>query len=241
MIIAAKDVQEQSRFMEYVMGNIARKVGRLHRWQERFWGRRYRAIPILDDDALVQRMRYVLSNGVKEGLVAEPGLWPGVHVVDVFTKGRKLEGVWYDRTREYQRRRRGVAFAEDEFATVYPVHIATLPFLEGQTPEQQRRYYCDMVESAGCEAREALKASGKVPIGRRRVLKRKPHHRPKPIAKRPAPLCHTTQRALRCGFRTAYRDFVQGYRDALKHWASTAAASMFPNSCLLPSMVGGFP
>ena len=30
--------------MSFVNSNLAKKVGRLHRWRERFWGRRYRAI-----------------------------------------------------------------------------------------------------------------------------------------------------------------------------------------------------
>jgi hypothetical protein len=27
----------------------------------------------------IERMKYVLSNGVKEGLAARPGDWPGIH------------------------------------------------------------------------------------------------------------------------------------------------------------------
>jgi hypothetical protein len=36
-------------------------------WNGGFWERRYSAEPVLDDVALVGRLRYVLAHGVKEG------------------------------------------------------------------------------------------------------------------------------------------------------------------------------
>lgn len=36
--------QQLAAFMSYVGGNIAREIGRLHDWREKFWARRYRAI-----------------------------------------------------------------------------------------------------------------------------------------------------------------------------------------------------
>ncbi|PTL74953.1 hypothetical protein DAT35_57475 [Vitiosangium sp. GDMCC 1.1324] len=34
--------------------------------------------PVLDDEALVGRLRYVLTHGVKEGLVERSAEWPGL-------------------------------------------------------------------------------------------------------------------------------------------------------------------
>lgn len=44
----------------------------------RMWAHRFHAEPILDDAALVDKMRYILCNGVEAGLVAELGDWPGL-------------------------------------------------------------------------------------------------------------------------------------------------------------------
>jgi hypothetical protein len=55
--------------MQYLRANLSRKVGRLVDWSGGFWERRYSAEPVLDDEALVGRLRYVLAHGVKEGLV----------------------------------------------------------------------------------------------------------------------------------------------------------------------------
>src|SRR6185295_2009063 len=89
----------------------AREAGRLANWRERFWSRRYDSILVTDEDrAQVQRLKYVLSQGCKEGLVRRPQDWPGVHSVRAMLGEETLEGLWFDRSREYTARRRGQAF-----------------------------------------------------------------------------------------------------------------------------------
>jgi len=51
-------------FMQYLRANLSKKVGRLVDWSGSFWERRYSAEPVLDDEALVGRLRYVLAHGV---------------------------------------------------------------------------------------------------------------------------------------------------------------------------------
>ncbi|WP_395835411.1 transposase [Archangium violaceum] len=65
-------------FMQYLRSNLSKKVGRLVDWSGSFWERRYSAEPVLDDTALVGRLRYVLAHGVKEGLVERSVEWPGL-------------------------------------------------------------------------------------------------------------------------------------------------------------------
>ncbi|WPB77632.1 hypothetical protein KYC5002_00500 [Archangium violaceum] len=64
--------------MRYLRANLSKKVGRLADWSGGFWERRYSAEPVLDDTALVGRLRYVLTHGVKEGLVERSAEWPGL-------------------------------------------------------------------------------------------------------------------------------------------------------------------
>src|SRR5262244_2886292 len=66
------------RFMQYLLTNISKKVGKLVGWRGSFWERRYSAEPILDETALLERLSYVLSHGVKEGLVRRCRDWPGL-------------------------------------------------------------------------------------------------------------------------------------------------------------------
>ena len=66
------------RFMQFLLTNVSKKVGWLVRWRGSFWEHRYSAEPILDDEAFVGRVRYVLAHGVKERLVRRCGDWPGL-------------------------------------------------------------------------------------------------------------------------------------------------------------------
>ncbi|WP_395845311.1 hypothetical protein [Cystobacter fuscus] len=65
-------------FMQYLRANLSKKVGRWVDWSGGFWERRYSAEPVLDDTALVGRLRYVLAHGVKEGWVEKCAQWPGL-------------------------------------------------------------------------------------------------------------------------------------------------------------------
>ena len=67
-----------SQFMQYLLSNISKKVGAIVNWRGSFWEHRYSAEPVLDEEALLDRLRYILSHGVKEGLVRHCEEWPGL-------------------------------------------------------------------------------------------------------------------------------------------------------------------
>ena len=80
LLVNVQNVRSMSRFMQYVMSNIVRKIGRYRGWHGRFWPRRYRAIEISPDEAsIVECFDYILRHGAKELLVASPLDWPGLH------------------------------------------------------------------------------------------------------------------------------------------------------------------
>jgi hypothetical protein len=59
-----------------------------------------------------------------------PGSWPRVHCVEAVTRGKKLSGVWYDRTKEYEAARACGECRPGEFATRYEVRLSPLPCFE---------------------------------------------------------------------------------------------------------------
>jgi hypothetical protein len=105
-----------------------REVGRLHGWEDKIWSRRYQAIVVSPEEAAqIERFRYVLSNGCKEGLVARPQDWPGVHSARALVKGAALTGTWFDRAQEYAARRRGEKFDRLRYATTETLYLSPLP------------------------------------------------------------------------------------------------------------------
>ena len=78
LLLRPRDASQLAAFMSHFNGNLAKEAGRLHRWRQKFWGRRYRAIPIsFEPEAQIDRLKYLLEQGCKENLVAKPQDWPG--------------------------------------------------------------------------------------------------------------------------------------------------------------------
>ena len=65
-------------FMEYLQANVAKVINRLHRRRGPLWQRRYSADPVLDVDAMVDRIGYILANPASANLVSRPEQWPGL-------------------------------------------------------------------------------------------------------------------------------------------------------------------
>ncbi len=73
LLLAPTDARQLAGFMAFVNSNIAREVGRLVDWNEKFWGRRYQAIVVSDEvQTQMGRLEYFLANCVEE-------IWWKVH------------------------------------------------------------------------------------------------------------------------------------------------------------------
>ena len=135
MLLSPSNAKALSWFMNYINSNIAREIGVVHSWREKLWGRRYQGIVAADEASQVARLRYILSHGCKEGLVARPTDWPGVHCAAALTEGAPLVGTWFDRTAAYEASRRKTKVDESAFCTKYTVALTPLPCLAGMSPQ----------------------------------------------------------------------------------------------------------
>ncbi|HEX2556820.1 MAG TPA: transposase, partial [Nitrososphaera sp.] len=122
VLVVVDSAKQLADFMTYFNSNLAREVGRLVQWREKFWARRYRAIVVSGEEAAQrERLKYVLSHGAKEGLVSTPLEWPGAHALRPLLTGEPVTGIWLDRTQEYAARRRGEDFERLRYATLHRV------------------------------------------------------------------------------------------------------------------------
>ncbi|HET9766333.1 MAG TPA: transposase [Thermoanaerobaculia bacterium] len=213
LLLSPDTPQQLAAFMDYVAGNIAREIGRLHGWREKFWARRYRAILVShEEEAQVARLAYLLGNGIKEGLVERPHDWPGVHCARALCHGSELQGTWFDRTAQYEARRRGDSRSPADFGTPERVVFSPLPCWAHFDPAAFRQRIVELVRSAVDEGRR--KRSGCAVLGRRAVLEQHPHDVPLTRDRSPAPAVHAATKAIRGMLRAAYRQFVDAYREA---------------------------
>jgi REP element-mobilizing transposase RayT len=232
-LISVDDASQLAGFVAFVNGNIAREIGRLHDWPHRFWARRYRAIIVADDGAAVARLRYILQNGCQEGLVDRPVEWPGASCVRALTSGHVLRGTWYDRSKQYNARRRGERVAPGQFARQYEIELSPLPCWNDLSQSRYRTACADLVASVEAETRAERIDSGTTCVGVERILAEHPHNRPQSSDSSPAPLVHASTPQARQVFQRTYAAFVEAFRTAAACLRRGETAE-FPIGCFPP-------
>ena len=240
LLVGVRDAVQLARIMEFIHSNIARELGRKEHsdWSGRFWGRRGRPILILTDEDLVARLRYLLANSTKEGLVTRPTRWPGAHCAQALCEGRADVGVWVDRTELRKLRLKALPtqrVAEPDATTHYRVRLDKLPCWAKLTDEQYRRVIGGLCKDIAEQAALKRRGDGGQVAGVKRLLRFSPHHRPGGIEKSPAPPVHCRDRKLRFWFLKAYRSFVQAYRWAYRRLGLLGGEDDFPPGGVAPA------
>jgi hypothetical protein len=231
-----------ARFMGYVASNIAREVSRLYGWKDKIWSRRYQAIVVSGEgEAQVARLKYLLANGCKEGLVARPQDWPGVHVARALVRSENLTGLWFDRTQEYCARNRGETFDRLRYASPEILHLSPLPCWRHLPEKVWRERALDLIRAIEAEAEIKRSRTGSQPLGSSAILGRHPHERPKYLKKSPAPLFHAASAKVRRELWEAYRWFVASFREAAERLRGGDRNAAFPLGSFPPALqfVGG--
>jgi REP element-mobilizing transposase RayT len=239
LLLQPRDAQQLAKFMCFVNSNIAREIGRLVGWRDRFWSGRYHAIVVSEEsEAQLGRLRYLLSQGVKERLVAQPFDWPGVSTARVLLEGGQLAGTWLDRAGLYRARERRTAdepaIEADTFRSVQALQIEPLPALSHFSVEQRRRFVGELIAEL-VASHAALRAveGGKL-MGARAVLRVHPHTVPE-VTHSPAPLFHAVRLEIRRRLREAYAQFVAAFREAAERVKDGVERVLFPKGSFPPA------
>ena len=225
------DADRLARFMQYLNANVAREIDRLIDWPSHLWSRRYQAILVSDEPAAqIERLRYVLSQTCKEGLVSSPLNWPGAHCAQALLDGSTLRGLWFDRTREYAAKQRGERCASRDFASEETFTLDAIPCWRHFDSRVVRGYIRDLMTEI---EEEAKRQNGK-PIGRMALMRLRPHSRPKRLQRAPAPAFHCASRQTRRELREAYGWFLAAYREPAEKLRLGDLAAIFPEGSFPP-------
>ncbi|MEK7703371.1 MAG: hypothetical protein AAB426_00320 [Myxococcota bacterium] len=223
-----------SDFMGYIEANIAKEVGRHIRWRGKFWHRRFSAEPILDDQALDQRLAYIFAHGVKEGLVDRAADWPRLTCIPELCHNQRRLFPWFDRTAQYWARRWGEKCDEALFATWNPLALTPAPTWVALSAEQRAEHARHILEQAELQAAETR--DGEPSLGREFVMVQDPHSAPATTKRSPRPLCHASTRSARDAFVAIYREFVAAYRQASAAFRRGRLDVEFPEHAYRPPL-----
>ena len=104
LLIRADSAQQVADFLCLSKSQIAKEVQRFCPWSGGIFAPNSAVTPITDEpEAQIERLRYLLSQGLKEGLVPHPSKWPGVHSAKALLTGSmRLMGTWIRRSDLYE-------------------------------------------------------------------------------------------------------------------------------------------
>ncbi|MCH9651912.1 MAG: transposase [Deltaproteobacteria bacterium] len=239
LLITCKTHKELSSFMNFFSSNLAREAGRLHGWPGRLWARRFACIPITDEEkAQVGRLKYILEQGCKEGLVSSPKHWPGLNGIREMLSGEPLKGIWVNRTAYYNARRKknGNPVRRIDFDEAVALQLVPLPCWAHLSPQQYQSNIRYLVENIEEETQSMHATEGSQVLGRRSVLRKDPLHRPGSIQSSPQPYVHAASRASREAFLAAYRFFSRAYRVAAEGFREGDLSVNFPEGSFPPAL-----
>lgn len=237
LLVTAKG-SNLSGFMQYFLGNAARKVGRLVDWSGTFWQRPFSAQPVLDDEAAVSRLRYIISHGVKEGLVRSPEEWPGLSCVPYL-----LDEVqpplpffrWSLRWKNGQQVEGGANPWDDRWVEEVPLKLTPLPCWAALSVSARRQRTQSLLDDVTAEGL----ATHRTVVGLEAVVRASKGHRPLRGKKTRRPLCHASSAEVRKAYREGLNEWLASYSRASQRFRCRDWAAEFPPwSFRPPSRVG---
>jgi len=237
LLLIVDDAQEVSEFMRDLQSRLAREVNRRTGWRGPVFERRYEMTVVTGEEpAQVERLKYVLANGVKENLVERVCQWPGVHSAEALIHGTPLEGHWFDRTRQYAARNQGEELSREEYVFAESVVLSPIPCWAHLPADRYRERMKHLVAEVDAEAARARQQSGARVLGVKAILAQDPQARPISIARSPAPLVHAATKAARKMFYEIYAEFVSAFRAAAEALRQGRRDVPFPAGCFPPAL-----
>lgn len=215
---------ELASWASFFLGNLARAVNRIRRRSGTFFERRYSAEPILDDDAMIDRIVYVVTNPVKAGLCRRVRQWPGV--VLWAEEGQVFEKrvSWIDRN---SRRRANDAVQSGPQGESITSHgwLRIDPLIaDGELSVN----IAEVISIREQELADARRAEHRNTMTTTKILAQRWDAAPRRPKRSVRPLCHASEPALRRAFIEGFREFTALFRDASERLRSGARSALFP-------------
>jgi hypothetical protein len=220
---SVRNAEQACGFISHVNRNTSLLAKRMHGWDGSVWGDSS-IVPIVDDEASIQRFRYILANGVKEGLVESPLDWPGPNGLRALLDDEPIIATWRPLTR-------GGMSPEE---SVHPIVVSPLPCWENYPAQHRRRLLQALVHDIAEEGTRK-RAGGPVlgVVALRRMDPLEIHELDDD--ERAAPTVHASSPSTRSAFMAARAEFIDSFRRAARLRRQQTPAPLYPSNGL-PSL-----
>ncbi len=222
----AKGLAARTAFIRHINRGIGTAAREVNGVDGPIWEGRPKIRIVLDEVALTQRVRYICSNGVKEGLVETPTEWPGATAARALVTQRDVVAMWLPAAA-----RHALAQGKHVEGEVNVLRLSPLPSLAGTSEMERQRYFARMFASIAEEGR--AKRAGRPAMGIDALLRQNPRTRI-PLERRGAPAAFTTVPALREQFRRDLAIHHTEYRGAAGRLAAGELTARFPHGSRPP-------
>lgn len=229
MLATADDAKQLAQFTGHINGNVARELNRLNDSSGRVWQRRFRAVPVDGNErAQLERLKYLISHGVKERIVKRVRDWTGASSVPWMLDGAEVAGHWHHRTAQYNDQQRGADRGDEFYRERIVLKFTPLPCFDAMAEGEWRSVVAAMAEEIEAEYDEARSQDGVSVLGMAVAEAMDPQHMPLRCARSNAPLVHAVSCPARSRWREEKKCRRSWYQEASKRFRAGDWAAEFP-------------
>ncbi len=201
-----------------------------------------------EPQAQLERLKYLVAQATAAGLVESPLDWPGLNCAKALLEDEPLSGYWFNRSEEWEARRRGETYEKYDYATRYEIELQPPPALSHLSKEEYREVVAGLVREA--EEEGAAKRGGRGVLGAAKILAQDPHKRLGGSTSPASKLFYADSAEELARLWEGFLDFLSRYRFAAGRLRMTKGllgvrnpARDFPEGSFPPALpfVGGRP
>jgi hypothetical protein len=231
-LVLTDDAGQLADFMCYLLGPLAKAINHLDDVRGQFFERRYSATEIVDEEALVDRIAYTVTNPVAANLVRTVEGWGGLCLWQggvMAIEGSRFRREAYNRAVR-DTKHHGTNKRVDREAFTSRVQVRIEPI---EIPGRDMTSEIKLAVDQRLEALAKERGNSRV-LGMRKVLAQSVFSAPERPKRSPMPLCHASTADVWKAFRDGWRRCTRAYRMASELFRSGALSVPFPQHTFRP-------
>ena len=234
--LAPNQIANGSLFLRYLHGQLAKQINIHYSRTGRVWSSRAHVIPIADENALIERLLYAVTNVVKDGMVESISQWPGFSTFEQLAHGKRQTFTYLDRTAWWKAGGPASGIPKQKFVRSVSVETSPLPGWENLSPHERQSRFRRMVRDNEAEIAKQRTFEGRPVMGRTALMLTDPSSKPEtPKKSTPMPKCHASDEGLYKSFvDDVLKPFWAAYREASARFRAGEYTTEFPYGSIPP-------